>query len=225
MKEETQHNLEEIKEPKKLKTKKIVLIVFLIFLLLKGVGVFWAYREITSIVEASDLGVSYSIQDYEDLVQNIGIDVEAEKLCLDCEPLEFSEPHDVDLIITNEQASAAFEYANTSLSFAKIDGSQIRFTENMGELVTTVTYQGRNYPVYISGNVQKATENTVTGEIFDLKIGGLNIPSSLKNMAEEAIVNLANDRIATMGDSFRIDEIQLTNEGLSFEGMAPTEAN
>ena len=225
MEEKTQYSEEYVREPKKSKAGKIILIILLVFLLLVGGGIFWAYRQITGMMESDDLGVSYSTQDYESLAQNIGFDIEAEKLCLDCEPLDFSEPHDVDLIVTNEQASAAFEYANKSLSFAEINNSQIRFSEDMVELATTVTYQGRNYPVYISGDIEKATENTMSGEIFDLKVGSFNIPSNLKSMAEEAIVNLANDRMATMSDTFRIDDVRLTNEGLDFKGMMPTEAN
>ncbi len=225
MEERIQDSQEYVREPKKSKTGKIILITLLVFLLLVGGFAFLTYRQITGMVEAEDLGVAYSPQDYEDLIQNIGIDVEAEKLCLDCEPLEFSEPHDVDLVITDAQASAAFDYANESLSFAGINNSQIRFSEDMGELTTMITYQGRSYPIYLSGNVQKGTENTISGEIYDLKVGSFNIPSNLKNMAEEAIVNLANDRIATMDDTFRIDEVKLTSEGLDFKGMVPTQAN
>lgn len=220
MQEQSAENF--VKEPKKSGTGRKILIVFLVLLLLLAGGIFWGYRTVTSVMGLEDLGVSYTYEDYEDLVENIGIEVEPEKLCLDCEALDFSEPHEIELTVTNSQASAAFEIANRELSFAGISDTQIRFSDNKGEMSTIVTYQGRSYPVYISGNVVKASDTTVSGEIFDLKVGGLNIPSGIVNMAEEALTNLANERMATMGDTFRIDNAELTNEGLNFEGMVPT---
>ena len=214
----------EFPEKKKSNIGKIILgvLVFLLIIIL-GSG-FWAYSKITSAIGGEDLGVAYSYEDYEELVQNIGIDVNPERLCLDCEPLNFSNPHEVDLIITNEQASAAFDIANETLSAAGIRNSQIRFSDDKGELSTTLTYQGREYPVYISGNIQKISEQSISGEIFDLKVASFNIPSGVKNMVEEALVNLANERLDTMDDTFSIDDVRLTNEGLSFEGLVPTEA-
>ncbi len=216
---------EYVREPKKKNTGKKILVVLLIFILiLVGLG-YWAYRQVTGIVKSDDLGVTYTTADYEELVENLGIEVDPEKLCLDCEPLSFSNPHEVDLRITDAQASAAFDIANKGLTFASINNSQIKFSEDKGELTTTVTYQGRDYSVYVSGNIEKDTETTISGEIFDLKIGGFNIPNSIKNMAQEALVDLGNDRLETMEDTFRIDDVKLTNEGLDFEGMVPQKGN
>lgn len=209
---------------KKSNVGKIVLGVLLFILIVVLGSGFWIYSRITSAIEGEDFGVVYSYEDYEGLMQNIGLDVEPEKLCLDCEPLNFSNPHEVDFMINNEQASAAFDITNEALSAASIKNSQIRFSDEKGELTTTLTYQGRDYPVYLSGNIGKESENSISGEIFDLKVASFNIPSGVKNMVEEALIELANERINTMGDTFRIDDIRLTNSGLSFEGMVPTEA-
>jgi len=205
------------------------LTIFLVFLLILGGIAFWGYRQVTKVLSSEDLGVTYSAQDYEDLIQEIGIDVEAEKLCLDCEPLTFTDPHEVGVNISNAQASAAFDIINESLTFASVSNTQIRFSDDMGELSTILTYQGRNYPVYISGNIAKSSGTTISGEIFDLKAGGFNIPSGVKNMVEEGLVQLANDRMATMGDTFSgdtfsIDEVNLTDDGLDFKGTVPANA-
>ena len=223
MEEQNITEVKYVREPKKRSKGKIFLRIFLIVLLLIGGLGYWGYRKMVSFANAEDLGVTYTAEDYEALIGKIGMEVEPEKLCLDCEPLNFSNPHEVDLNITDAQASAAFDIANESLSFAKISGSQIKFSDEKGELSTMVTYNGKSYPVYISGNIGKVSERAISGEIYDLKVGGFEIPSSVKNMAQEALVNLANERIATMEDTFRIDNVNLTNEGLNFEGLVPTQ--
>lgn len=213
------------KKPKKSKLGKIVLIVLLIFLLLIGGLVFWGYRKITAMGKPVDLGVEYTMQDYNDLVENIGIDVEAEKLCFDCPALDFSEPHEIDVVVSNSQAAAAFDIINEKLAFGRVSNTQIRFGEDIAEASTVFTYNGRDYPVYLSGNFEKASENTVSIDLFDLKVGGFNLPSGAQGMVEDAFVNLANERLSFMGDTFRIDEAGLTSEGLNFKGLVPTKAD
>ncbi len=212
-------------KPKKSKAGKIFLIFILIFLILfVGAGL-WGYRKIASMKDPVDLGVSYTTQDYEDLVGNIGIDVEPEKLCLDCPALNFSDPHEVEVVVTNEQASAAFDIVNEKLSYGSVRNSQVRFSDGMGELSTIFTFNGKEYPVYVSGTIEKASDKTISGEIFDIKAGALSVPSGVKTMVEDGLVNLANARLATMGETFRIDDGAITDEGIAFEGLVPTKAN
>jgi hypothetical protein len=196
--------------------------VVVLILLLPAILIFWGYRRLATATESIDLGVKYTHQDYDNLVENIGIDVEAEKLCLDCPPLAFSNPHEIEITVLNEQASAAFDIVNEKLSVGSISNSQIRFSDGYGELSTIFTYKGRNYPVYILGSIEKETEQTISGQIDSLKVGGMNIPNSLQNYIEEGLVNLANERMATMGDTFKIDEVDVTANGLNFKGMVPT---
>ena len=212
-------------KPKKRSVFKIILIIFLVVFLLIGGGVFWGYRKLMDLGSSTDLGVTYTYEDYNDLVRNLGIDVNPEELCLDCDPLTFTDPHEVDVMITDAQASAAFDIVNEKLSYGKITNSQIKFSDGKGELSTTFTYQGRDYPVYIAGTVDKDSDKTVAGEIFELKAGGITVPSGAKSMVEEALVNLANERMATMEDTFRIDKLELTDDGLDFNGKVPTKGN
>jgi hypothetical protein len=218
---------EEVVEPKPKKSKagKIFLVfVLTVLLLIVGLG-FWGYRQVVSMKEPMDLGVSYTAQDYEDLVSNIGIDVEPEKLCLDCPALNFSDPHEVEVVVTNEQASAAFDIVNEKLSYGSVRNSQVKFSDGMGELSTIFTFNGKDYPVYIAGTIEKASDTTISGEIFDIKAGPVTVPGTVKNMVEDGLVNLANERFATMGDTFRIDDGAITDEGIVFDGLVPTKAN
>ncbi len=212
------------KKPKKSKAGRIILIVLLIFLLALGGGAFWVYRKVSSMTKPVDLGVEYTVEDYNELAANLGHNIEAEKLCFDCAELTFSNPQEVDVVVTNSQASAAFDMINEKLSYGKVSNTQIRFGDNMAEGSTVFTYNGKDYPVYLSGNIEKASDKTVSIELFDLKASNINLPSGVKNLVEETFVSLANERLAIMGDTFRIDDGKLTEEGLHFDGMIPTVA-
>ncbi len=209
-------------KPKKSKAGKIILIVLLLILAVIGGIIFWGYRKLTAMSNPVDFGVTYTEQDYHDLQSNLGHSIEAEKLCLDCPELTFSDPRDVEVIVTNAQASAAFDIMNEALTVGKVSKTQIKFGDNMAEASTVFTYNGRDYPVYLSGNIEKATENTVSIEIFDLKVGGINLPANVKGIVQDFFIKIGNERLALMGDTFRIDDGGLTEEGLSFKGMIPT---
>lgn len=222
---EKKEGLENDSKCKKFGAGKIILIVILVILLLIVGGVFWAYRTITGYMDSEGFEPIYSVKDYEEFIDNLGIKFDPKKVCLDCDPLDFSEPKDVSVRISDSQASAAFDMANENLSYAGIRNSTINFSDGHGELQTVLTFQDRDYPVYISGNIEKDTDTTIKGEVFDLKVAGLNIPSGVKNMVEEALVDLGNERLGTFGDTLRIDDVKLTDEGLDFDGMIPTKAD
>ncbi len=215
----------EHKEEKKSNVGKILLVIVLVFIFVTFGGLFWGYRKVVSMTEPVNLGVEYTMQDYIDVVENIGIDVEAEKLCFDCAPLLFTQPQEAEIVVTGSQAAAAFDIVNERLTFGKVSKTQVRFSEDKGELSTIFTYDGRDYPVYISGNIEKASDRTISGEIFELKAGNFKLPSRAKSMVEGALVDLANERMGTMEDTFRIDDVKLTEKGLDFEGMVPTKAD
>ncbi len=210
------------KKPKKSKAGRVILIILLLILLVIGGLVFWGYRQITKMTEPVDLGVEYTYADYESLVSEIGINVEPEKLCFDCPALAFSNPHEIEVVVTGAQAAAAFDIINEKLSFGKVANTQVRFSQDKGELSTTFTYDGRDYPVYISGNIEKVSDAKISGEVFEVRAGNFKLPAGVGNMVETFFVDLANERLATMGDTFRIDDGGLTSEGLYFEGMVPT---
>lgn len=203
------------------------LIAFLIFLFLIlgliGAG-YWGYKTITNgIAKQIDLKVAYTHQDFVDGMTNAGLTVTNPlQLCLDCTYPTFSDPKDIDIKISNAQASAWVDYVNQNLAYAKLEDTQIKFTDRKAEISTLVTFQGKTFPVYAFGNIAKATTNTISADIQDIKVGGLSLPVNIKNMVQDVLVNLVNDKLGALGETLRIDDIGFTSSGLHFKGLFPT---
>jgi hypothetical protein len=202
----------------------IALGIFLFLIVLLCVGVYLGYKKIMNMVASTSLGVEYSQADYDSLMASVGADISPDALCIDCTSPEFSDPNEVKVTVTNAQASAAFEYVNQYMSIAKISGTQIKMSDGKAELTTNLTYQGKTFPLYMSGTISKTSENTITGEVFDLKAGGLNLPSNISSLVEEGLLSVANAKLESAGDTVRIDKLELTDGGLIFEGLVPTKA-
>jgi hypothetical protein len=202
----------------------IALGIFLFLIVLLCVGVYLGYKKIMNMVASTSLGVEYSQADYDSLMASVGADISPDALCIDCTSPEFSDPNEVKVTVTNAQASAAFEYVNQYMSIAKISGTQIKMSDGKAELTTNLTYQGKTFPLYMSGTISKTSENTITGEVFDLKAGGLNLPSNISSLVEEGLLRVANAKLESAGDTVRIDKLELTDGGLIFEGLVPTKA-
>lgn len=217
---------EEIRE-KKSGSGKGCLIVFLVLLFILALvvgGVYFGYRKVLKAMEPVDLEVEYTEQDYTGFMNEIGLDADGSVLCIDCPTPVFSDPHDVDVQVSNAQASAAFEYINEHLSNASISGTQIKMGDGQAELSTTLSFQGRTFPIYMVGSVSKATNNSIDGEISTIKAGALTVPDTVTSYVKDFLLNTANDKLEAAGDTVRIDDISIKPEGLNFKGLVPTKA-
>lgn len=218
------------KEIKKEDNKKkangclIALIVVLLFIGLLVGGAYWGYKRVMKAFEPKELGITYSEQDYDSFMENIGLEADPSVLCIDCPTPSFSEPHEVSTTVTNEQASAAFEYVNQHLSNASISDTQIKMNDGTAEMTTTLEFQGKTFPIYMTGTIEKASEHSISADIYDLKAGGISVPENIKTMVKEGLVNIANEKIASAGDNIRIDSIEITESGLNFDGLIPGRA-
>lgn len=225
MEEEIKQETIQTEQPKKKNNGCLIafLIIFAILILLIG-GVYLGYKQIVKALEPKDLGITYTTKDYEDLMNNLGLEAEASVLCIDCPTPTFSDPHEVNVTVTNEQASAAFEYINQYMSFAQISGTQIKMSDGQAELTTQLTFQGQTFPIYMTGTISKASENSITGEIYDFSAGALKVPSNIKELVTDGLLNIANEKIASAGENIRIDEIDITEKGVTFDGLIPSKA-
>lgn len=197
-------------------------IVISVIILLLGVAGFFGYRQLTKAMEQKDLGVTYTEQDYYDLMENIGLQVDESKLCVECSPLVYSDPQEVSLTATNAQASAlTLKY----MSFVSPQNPQVRFSDGMAEVSSVITFRGRTFPVYLSGTFGKETDTSVTGEVYQLNAGGLKLPANINSLVTAGLLQIANNKIAEAGENVRIDTLEITNEGVNFDGMVPTQAN
>ena len=202
----------------------IVSLVLLFILALLAGGVYFGYRRVLKAMEPVDLEVEYTEQDYIDFMNEIGLEADGSVLCIDCPTPMFSDPHEVDVQIGNAQASAAFEYINQHLSNASISGTQIKMGEGFAELSTTLSFQGRTFPIYMVGSVSKATNNSIEGEISTIRAGALTVPDTVTSYVAEFLLSTANDKLEAAGDTVRIDDVSIKPEGLNFKGLVPTKA-
>jgi hypothetical protein len=202
----------------------IVGLVLLFILLLLGGAGYLGYRRVLKAMEPVDLEVEYTEQDYTSLMEEIGLDADPSSLCIDCPTPTFSNPHEIETSVSNAQASAAFEYINQHLSNATVSGTQIKMGDGVAELSTTLTFQGRTFPIYMKGSISKATENSIGGEITTLKAGALKVPDVIVQQVSNFLLQTANDKLASAGDTVRIDSVEIKPKGLNFKGLVPTKA-
>lgn len=212
-------------QPKKKGNGCLIAFLIFLFLILGLLGAaYWGYKTITNgLVKQIDLKVAYTHEDFVDGMKQSGLTVEDPlQLCLDCMYPTFSEPQEIDIKVTNAQASAWVDFVNQNLSYGKLENTQIKFTDRKAEISTLFTYGGKTFPVYAFGNVAKATTNTISADIEDVKVGGLSLPDAVKNVVQDALVGIVNDKLGALGDTLRIDDIGFTSSGLHFKGLFPT---
>lgn len=206
---------------------KKCLIIFLVLLFILALvlgGVYLGYRKVIKAMEPVDLEVEYTEQDYTDFMNELGVEADGSVLCIDCPTPVFSDPHEVDVQVSNAQASAAFEYINQHLSNASIFGTQIKMGDGQAELSTTLSFQGGTFPIYMVGSISKATDNSIDGQISTIKAGALTVPDTVTAYVADFLLNTANDKLEAAGDTVRIDDISIKPEGLNFKGLIPTKA-
>lgn len=208
------------KPKKKVSCFLIFFLVLLAIPILIGVVGYLGYKKIVSSTSSQiDLGVTYSMADLEESFNMTG---STGDMCLDCKNIKYGNPHPVNATFTNSQATAILNLANHDLEFGKLDNIQVKFSENKAELSALFTYEGKTYPVYISGTGGKASDTTVQGQLDSLKVGGISLPESVKPLLEKFLVELANGKLAEAQDNFRIDVLEIKEGGLHFEGLAPS---
>jgi len=217
---------------KKVKEKKssggclkgcLIVVVVLLFLLAFIVaGLYFGYGRIVKGMEPVDLGVEYTLTDYTDLMDEIGVEADETVLCIDCPTPEFSEPEEVEVTVSDAQASAAFQYINKHLSSASVSDTQIKMGDGFAELSTNLTFEGNTFPVYMKGSIARASSNSIDGKITSIKIGSIKIPEQTTSYVAGFLLDIANDKLAAAHDTVRIDDIDIKPEGLNFKGLVPT---
>jgi len=201
----------------------LIIVIILLFLLalLTGAG-YYGYRKVIGSMQPVDLGIEYTREDYTGLMDKIGLDAPPATLCIDCPTPTFSDPHEVEVTVSNEEASATFEYVNQYLENASISGTQIKMSDGSAELTTTLDYEGLSFPVYMTGSISKVNERTLGGNIYSIKVGQITVPDTVIATVEEFLINTANSKLMSAGDSVRIDMLDITSDGLKFSGLVPT---
>lgn len=210
-------------QPKKGHGCLIAFLIFLFLILSVVGGGYWGYKKLTSgLTKQIDLNVTYSQSDLDTLMTNVGIAVDPSELCIDCSLPSFADPHSVDLTVTSQQATAFVNITNENMKLASIRDAAIRFSEDKAEISTVLTYKGETFPIYASGNISKATDTTISANLYDVKIGDISIPKSLQDYVETALESITNSKLSELGETLRIDTLEFTNSGLHISGLIPS---
>ncbi len=219
MEEDVQKEI--VQQPKKKANGCLIaLLIFFLMIILLAVGGYLGYKKIVNGFSAQDdLGVTYSMQDLQESFDEAGFTGD---MCLECENPTYSNPHEIDVTFSNSQASAWLNYTNHDFGYGKLDNIHVRFTNGEAELSGMFTYQGKTYPVYLAGTVEKATDKSVQGQLETLKVSGVSLPSYVAPIVEKVLLGFTNDKLADMGDNLRIDTLEISNGELHFAGLAPS---
>ncbi|MFA7628549.1 MAG: hypothetical protein WCY37_04065 [Candidatus Dojkabacteria bacterium] len=229
---DAQPNVKPTREEKRASRKKerkggclrgcLIVVIILLFLLALLTGAaYYGYKKVIGSMQPVDLGIEYTREDYTGLMDKIGLDAPPSALCIDCPTPTFSDPHEVEVTVSNEEASATFEYVNQYLENASISGTQIKMNDGSAELTTNLDYEGLSFPVYMTGSVSKVNERTLGGNIYSIKVGQVAVPDYVVATVEEFLLNTANSKLMSAGDSVRIDMLDITSDGLKFSGLLP----
>ena len=188
-------------EPKKSGHGCLIAFLIFLFLILTTLGGgYWIYKRITSgLTKQVDLNVTYSQSDLDTLMNNVGLEIDPSQLCIDCDLPSFTDPHPVDLTITSQQATAFVNITNESMQAAKLTGTEIKFSDGKAEISTVLTYQGSTFPVYASGNISKATDTTISANLYDVKVGNISIPRSVQDYVETVLESMTNAKLSELG--------------------------
>lgn len=212
-----------LEQPKKGHGCLIAFLIFLFLILSILGGGYWIYKRITSgLTKQIDLNVTYSQADLDALLASVGVEVDPSQLCIDCTLPNFSDPHAVDLTVTSQQATAFVNITNENMQLASLKDTAIKFSEDKAEISTILTYKGETFPIYAAGNVSRATDTTISANLYDVKIGNISIPKSLQDYVETALESMTNSKLAELGDTLKIEDIGFTSSGLHIAGLIPT---
>lgn len=187
------------------------LIVFLIFLFLIFStigGGYWVYKRITSgLAKQIELNVAYSQSDLDTLMGNLSSTASGSST--------------TDLLVTSAQATALVNMSTTNFESLLLKDTKIRFSEDRAEISTILTYKGSTFPVYASGNISRATNTSIYINLYDVKIGNISIPKSLQDYVEAVLESTVNDKLSSLGDTLRVDDIEFTEDGIHIVGLIP----
>ncbi len=117
-----QTNVQNTSTPVKAKNKGgvgcciIGLVVLFVGIIAIAVLGYFGYRSLSKTLEAVDLGVTYTSADYDQIKSDLQLEVDDDRLCINCTGLYFSEPVEASLKITNSQATA---FVNKYMSYVE----------------------------------------------------------------------------------------------------------
>ncbi|AEH60563.1 hypothetical protein Mzhil_0696 [Methanosalsum zhilinae DSM 4017] len=137
----------------------------------------------------------------------------------------YSDPAPMDVSLSSSQLSSYLQVSNNDGPLKQI---QVRLgDENNAELSAYVDLRdhGVNFkgPVYISGDIKKASDASIELNFDSVKVGLIPVPGSLQEEGEKALENVINTNLGRM-PGLHIDELSIESGNLNFQGDYPKTA-
>jgi hypothetical protein len=214
---------EPVKATEEIKPKKKVsgcLIAFLIFLaIIIGLTLFVYFRIkslATSLGKQQDLGITYSQADFGTLLEKLNLTEDFTPIAQDTDSVA------IDTTILSKEASVAVSELTKLSEEVTVINPQIRFgNDDVVEISAILNIQERPVAIYIEATIEKASSNSITGEIIEAKVGNFRIPSIAMNLIQKNLFTMLNDSLFSLGDNLQIETLQITNAGLKLKGIVP----
>ena len=190
-----------------------------ILAIIVAVGGYFLFRQALDV--GSDFQASASEQGFEDFVDKTGIrinEVRYEDMCFTCDPLVYEGEVEKVIVISEDDASSWIQVVNVGV--VALSDTQLNFSDDQIELKTNAGYAGSNYPVYMSGNIERLGNKEVAVQVDTVKVGGFSIPDEYVTYAEDLLDQIANDKLAEV-DGLNIYKLEITEDGVVFEGTVP----
>jgi hypothetical protein len=173
--------------------------------------------------EYRDLGVKYTIDNYNNALQNkLKIEIkDKNELFYGARIKGEGEQKKIEAF-TNEEITALVNFTNESKG--RIKNFQIRFLGN-NEFEASFYYfdikLGLFIPVFIKSSLAYAGGNTVYFKFNEMYLGGYKVPKILANMALNNFNLYINNTIGGM-DIFEIQKLEILTNEVFFSGILPT---
>ncbi|MFA6512185.1 MAG: hypothetical protein WCV86_03625 [Patescibacteria group bacterium] len=199
-------------------TLGVVIVVLIVLVAVSGLYSIPLLSDLFGAGNPKDLGVTYTEQDVasaeKKLLFNLKGTSEGYSLFSN---MEYEGSKDVDQTLTSSELTA---FANTYIPDNDLfSNMQLKVRDGGMEVSLHVTPY-INAPVYIAGDIAKASEKGIALDLTALKVGLLPIPGNILQQVEDFAEGVINDRMQDI-DGFTIETLEFTDDGIVFTGTHP----
>jgi len=173
--------------------------------------------------EAKDLGVEVDPVLFDQMVEENGITLKSPVSEYQLTSnIQYSDPAPMDITLSSSQLSSYLQATNNEGAIKQI---QVKLgDDNEAEMSAYVDLKDYGYdfkgPVYASGRFEKASDSTVTLDIYEAKMGMLPMPDGSADKGEQAFEALINSNLAKM-PGLNIETLEIQDGQLHFDGEFP----
>ncbi|MFH0952479.1 MAG: hypothetical protein V1838_04870 [Patescibacteria group bacterium] len=136
---------------------------------------------------------------------------------------EYTGEVEIDHEITSNELTSFVANRRQNVADPIMGDVQLKFIDGGMEL-SGMLNKYINAPVYIKGNIAKASSNSVSIDLTNAKVGRFPVPGNYLQQFEDWAVGFINERLGQV-DGFSIDKLEFKDGALDFVGTYPKTVN